>query len=225
MSTHDAGWRSSLSMSVEASSLRIMSRAMPAAAARRQISATGKITGVAKATWLITISRVWSVPLAALLVLFLVVQGTYRLIERIFLTASALYAVYARSGRHPRVKERPEEPTLPVKPSRRGGLGAHTIVDYLMDRLGEMTDLERMSHDLSISKSYLIRRTRALTGHTVQSLHERLKMERACALLETQTLKVAEIASQLGYQTQSYFSAVFKKRTGVSPKEWVRRRN
>jgi len=141
------------------------------------------------------------------------------------LLSHALYAVYARSGRHSRLKERLGESAVPAPLVRRGSLSSHTIVDYLMDRLGEMTDLERMSHDLSISKSYLIRRTRALTGHTVQALHERLKMERACALLETQTLKVAEIASQLGYQTQSYFSAVFKKSTGVSPKEWVRRRN
>lgn len=140
------------------------------------------------------------------------------------LLSHALYAVYPRAGRHSRLKEPLGGPSIPAKGTR-GGLDSHTVVGYLMDRLGEMTDLETMSGDLSISKGYLIRRTKALTGHTVQALHEKLKIERACALLETQTLKVAEIAGQLGYQTQSYFSAVFKKSTGVSPKEWVRRRN
>ena len=57
-----------------------------------------EFAGVAASFEIFGIGRLWSVPLSALLVLFLVVQGTYRIIERVFLTASALYAVYAVSA-------------------------------------------------------------------------------------------------------------------------------
>src|SRR5574342_248747 len=57
-----------------------------------------EFAGVAASLEIFGISRLWSVPLTALLVFGLVVQGTYRAIERIFLVASALYAVYLISA-------------------------------------------------------------------------------------------------------------------------------
>ncbi|HSB69085.1 MAG TPA: Nramp family divalent metal transporter [Candidatus Methylomirabilis sp.] len=57
-----------------------------------------EFAGVAASLEIFGISRLWSVPLTALLVFGLVVQGTYRAIERIFLVASALYAVYMVSA-------------------------------------------------------------------------------------------------------------------------------
>jgi NRAMP (natural resistance-associated macrophage protein)-like metal ion transporter len=57
-----------------------------------------EFAGVAASLEIFGISRHWSVPLIAVLVFGLVVQGTYKLIERIFLTASALYAVYVISA-------------------------------------------------------------------------------------------------------------------------------
>ena len=53
-----------------------------------------EFAGVAASFEIFGISRHWSVPLTAVLVFGLVVQGTYRAVERIFLIASALYAVY-----------------------------------------------------------------------------------------------------------------------------------
>lgn len=57
-----------------------------------------EFAGVAASLEIFGISRLWSVPLTALLVFGLVVQGTYRAIERIFLVASGLYAVYLVSA-------------------------------------------------------------------------------------------------------------------------------
>jgi DNA-binding LacI/PurR family transcriptional regulator/AraC-like DNA-binding protein len=148
------------------------------------------------------------------------------------LLSQSLLSVYSRAGRHSRARDRLMETetvarilgAAPVPGAGTQRLEARTIVDYLADRLGEMTNLVQMAQDLSLSKSYLIRRTKALTGYTVQTLHELLKMERAKILLETHPSKVSQVAAQLGYQNQSYFSAVFKRRTGVSPREWVRGR-
>lgn len=54
--------------------------------------------GVAASLEIFGIGRHWAVPLSALLVFGLVTQGTYRLVERIFLVASALYVVYVVSA-------------------------------------------------------------------------------------------------------------------------------
>jgi NRAMP (natural resistance-associated macrophage protein)-like metal ion transporter len=53
-----------------------------------------EFAGVAASLEIFGVSRHWSVPLAAVLVFCLVAQGTYKAIERIFLIASGLYAVY-----------------------------------------------------------------------------------------------------------------------------------
>ena len=47
-------------------------------------------------------------------------------------------------------------------------------------------------------------------------------MLHAAELLTDTALPVIEIASRVGYENQSKFSAVFRKRFGVSPREYRR---
>jgi NRAMP (natural resistance-associated macrophage protein)-like metal ion transporter len=57
-----------------------------------------EFAGVAASLEIFRIGRHWSVPLTAVFVFGLVIQGTYRVVERVFLLASALYAVYIVSA-------------------------------------------------------------------------------------------------------------------------------
>ncbi len=57
-----------------------------------------EFAGVAASLEIFGLGRHWSIPLTAILVFALVTQGTYRAVERIFLSASALYAVYIVSA-------------------------------------------------------------------------------------------------------------------------------
>ena len=75
-----------------------------------------------------------------------------------------------------------------------------------------------MSEDLGMNKTKLIRQTKAATGYTVQTLHEKLKMEAAKSLILEGKLTLSEIAERLGFQNGNYFSSVFKKNTGESPR-------
>lgn len=101
-------------------------------------------------------------------------------------------------------------------------LNATQITNYLLDHIGEMTNLDKMASDLSVSKSHLVRRAKELTGYTIQNLHEKLKIEQAKNLLMIDSIKLTEIASRLGFQNQNYFSSVFKKNTGLSPRNWAK---
>ena len=47
-------------------------------------------------------------------------------------------------------------------------------------------------------------------------------MEKAASLLRETELSVAEIAAQVGYESQSKFTAAFKEQFGKLPKEYRR---
>ncbi len=147
------------------------------------------------------------------------------------LLSNALHAVYEKEGR---TKEHSmllngEQLVgilhLPRNDSRdlKNGLSVRQITNYLVEHLNEMTNLDRMSEELLVSKSHLVRRSKELTGYTIQTLHEKLKIEQAKNLLQVDTLKLSEIATRLGFQNQNYFSSVFKKNTGMSPRQWTKR--
>ncbi|MCR4821390.1 MAG: substrate-binding domain-containing protein [Treponema sp.] len=147
------------------------------------------------------------------------------------LLSNALNAVYIKEGR---TKERSmllsNEALVGIlnlpsdaKNEMRNGIKAAQITNYLLEHIGEMTDLDKMADDLSVSKSHLVRRAKEVTGYTIQNLHEKLKIEQAKNLLQVESLKLGEIASRLGFQNQNYFSSVFKKNTGMSPRAWAKR--
>ena len=47
------------------------------------------------------------------------------------------------------------------------------------------------------------------------------KMEEGKCLLKHSKMKVKEIAEELGYEDSLYFSKVFKKAAGMSPKQYM----
>ena len=104
--------------------------------------------------------------------------------------------------------------------SASGKLSLKKISDYLLEHIGEKTNLDRMASELGMNKTKLIRQTKAATGYTVQVLHEKLKIELAKNLILEDKLTLAEIAERLGFQNSNYFSNVFKKNTGESPRAW-----
>jgi NRAMP (natural resistance-associated macrophage protein)-like metal ion transporter len=78
--------------------VRLTLLAMAALVLANIANTASNFAGVAASLEIFGVGRHWSVPLAALFVFGLVTQGTYRLVERIFLAASALYVVYVVSA-------------------------------------------------------------------------------------------------------------------------------
>ena len=71
----------------------------------------------------------------------------------------------------------------------------------------------------------LMRLFRKYLGITPSAYREHLRYERACQMLQTNTLTIKEISERLGYCDQLYFSAAFKRNSGISPSEYRRTRN
>ncbi|XBH23217.1 helix-turn-helix domain-containing protein [Jonesiaceae bacterium BS-20] len=78
---------------------------------------------------------------------------------------------------------------------------------------------------VGLSSSHLTTLFRNSTGSGVLAYHTSIKMERARQLLDTSTLSIASIASELGYRDQFYFSRHFKSAHGVSPSAFRQRTN
>jgi two-component system response regulator YesN len=58
------------------------------------------------------------------------------------------------------------------------------------------------------------------TGKTFKEYLTEIRIKKAKELLRTTTLKAFEICYQIGYNDPHYFSHVFRKNTGLTPKEF-----
>jgi two-component system response regulator YesN len=100
---------------------------------------------------------------------------------------------------------------------------AREAVRYVEEHYGDpLLSLPAVSQQLHISTSYLCAIFKRRTGRTFLEYLTGLRLRAAKAALRTTALKHAHIARQVGYQDEHYFSHVFKKATGLSPREYQR---
>ncbi len=107
-----------------------------------------------------------------------------------------------------------------VQAPQESGLSAHTLDEYLDAHIAEPTDLARIGEYFGVSKTTLCRKAKRWFGASVQKLHERKKMARAEDLLTFTRCSTAEVARRTGYYDPLYFSRVFRRYNGVSPRSF-----
>lgn len=81
-------------------------------------------------------------------------------------------------------------------------------------------NVEYIGKELGLSRVQLYRKTKALSGSSVNDLILAIRLEKACSLLNNPDMSIAEVADEAGFGSQSYFSTVFKTKYGVSPKDF-----
>ncbi|MEM6632030.1 MAG: helix-turn-helix transcriptional regulator [Bacteroidota bacterium] len=80
--------------------------------------------------------------------------------------------------------------------------------------------VEQLAMEMNTSPKYLSDKLRVLTGkRTQEHIHIQI-LARAKSLLRENRLSISEIAFQLGFEYPQYFSRLFKKKVGISPKEY-----
>src|SRR5690606_6071868 len=80
--------------------------------------------------------------------------------------------------------------------------------------------LETIAQQLQVSTVYLSRIIKQELGTSFTGLVTELRMRKAIELLQSTNLQIYEIAEQVGYESQHYFSTAFKKVVGVSPNQF-----
>lgn len=106
------------------------------------------------------------------------------------------------------------------KGSGEGSRRVTDIVRYMVRHLGEPLTLEQLAQEFDLSKSGLHALFQKHTGRSPMDFFLRLKMKEACKMLRSTSLRVYEVAQRLGYQDPYYFSRIFRKVVGISPKEY-----
>ena len=90
-------------------------------------------------------------------------------------------------------------------------------VEYMRDHIGERISLSGLAAVVGVSVSTLKKAFQKECGGGVNSYYIDLKLSRAAKLLCETDKTISEIADELGFSTQFYFSEQFKSRYGVSP--------
>jgi len=106
--------------------------------------------------------------------------------------------------------------------ANRHGHAVEMIEKYVTDNIYGMISLEDVSRYVALSPNYVCRLFKRETGETVISYAQRTKVEAAKTLL-LQGRRGTEVATMLCFASESYFIKVFKKYTGLTTSEFIRR--
>ena len=93
-------------------------------------------------------------------------------------------------------------------------------MDYIAGHYAdENISIATIAEHLCVSEGHLSHVFKKQTGMTVTNYLTKTRIDAAMALLQTGRVKVYEAAAAVGYKDVTYFSATFKKLTGLSPSE------
>lgn len=95
---------------------------------------------------------------------------------------------------------------------------AGKIIEYI-GRAWPESDLclQKVAAEFALSEGYLSHFFKEQTGENFTSYLERLRIDKACAMLDDQKLTIAEIAEKVGYNSPQAFRRAFKRVTGTNP--------
>jgi len=83
--------------------------------------------------------------------------------------------------------------------------------------------VSELATTLNLSSSQTLRKIKAATGKSVNQYIRELRLEKAAKLLKNTEFTAAEIAYQVGFNSDSYFNKTFSKYYGISPGEYKSR--
>lgn len=91
---------------------------------------------------------------------------------------------------------------------------------YIRENYNNNINLNIIANHLHVNSSYLSRLYKKETGDTLIDALNRYRIEIAKKLLKRPSVKIFEVGSQVGIDDPAYFTHVFTKYCGCSPKEY-----
>lgn len=81
--------------------------------------------------------------------------------------------------------------------------------------------IEKLSHELNISRVHLYRKVKEISGLTPVDYLRNFRLSKAVELLDKRIFSVSEIAYQTGFSSPAYFSKCFKDLFNMTPSEYI----
>lgn len=99
----------------------------------------------------------------------------------------------------------------------------YEIIQFLEEHTHENFASGQLEAAFHLSYKHLCRIFKQATGRTMTQYHTELRVNEASRLLRETTYQITDISSQIGFVDPLYFSNVFKKVNGVSPRNYRQR--
>jgi AraC family transcriptional regulator len=94
----------------------------------------------------------------------------------------------------------------------------YLVLDYIKSHLDQDLSLNELACLVKISPYYFARLFKQSTGSAPHQYITQRRIEKAKKLLSRQDLSIIEITHQVGFQSQSHFTTLFRRAVGVTPK-------
>ncbi len=96
------------------------------------------------------------------------------------------------------------------------------VISYISNHLSTPLSLEEVASDFHVNSAHLSRKFKQETGFTFTVYVNNKRIEYAKLLFHEGKTSITNVASLAGFNSSSYFSKVFKKETGQSPKDYMK---
>ena len=93
------------------------------------------------------------------------------------------------------------------------------FINLIAENIQEQLSIDSVSKQLFISRSQLHRKIKALTGLSPSQFIRNYRLDCSMELLKKGPIKISQVASEVGFSDEKYFSRRFKERFGFSPSE------
>jgi len=108
---------------------------------------------------------------------------------------------------------------LPLSPPH-NDVQVRDVERVLQTRFREGIAMDTLADSVRISPRTFLRRFKAATGRLPGAYLQAVRVESAKAMLERERTSVQSVASAVGYDDVSFFRALFKRETGMTPAEY-----
>jgi AraC-like DNA-binding protein len=95
-----------------------------------------------------------------------------------------------------------------------------SVKNFLLNNTDKNFTLDEIASKFNYSKSYLHSKFKIKTGYSVLVFFKLKKVQKACELLSYTDLSIKEISYKTGFDDPLYFSRIFKKYMGKSPRNY-----
>lgn len=95
-----------------------------------------------------------------------------------------------------------------------------SVMETITENLAHTHPVEELANGVGLSRMQLSSLFKKFIGCTLTAWREERRMARATQLLTESSLQVQEVAQQVGYEDPLYFSRVFSRLVGTSPRQY-----
>lgn len=99
----------------------------------------------------------------------------------------------------------------------------HRMIDYIQQNYMKKLTMKELSEVFSFSETHLNNRFKEVCKTTFNDYLNKVRIQKAIEIMQKKGDYIYEIAAECGFSDYKYFSVVFRKYVGCSPKEFLKK--